>query len=348
MAAAAAAAADADAAADACAPSAKRPRLSQRQADERSTSVPLPLPPLPPPPPLLKDVVDIHSPPESPMSMHEEMDETKHRHRSQDSDDAAPQPHASLPDTSISQGPSSVFGEMGARHAHCHGKLALVLDLDPGGMVDVAGEEEVAPDLRRRLESAVAAESSSLPDSRRDLFHLPRLRLDSSTCSGGGGLWIKIRPGARELMERAGERYELWASTMGSRAYADAIIDLIDPGNRAFGSRVIAMGGSGASGGAGVLTSRLMGALEARASAALVLQQAPVAAAAQLISMPSTQEPAVETAAVAAPGSLMCFLSPRNLVPLEPYRYFGTVGPLGLRPSGVTAPTGPALLLLSR
>jgi TFIIF-interacting CTD phosphatase-like protein len=34
-------------------------------------------------------------------------------------------------------------------------------------------------------------------------------------------MWTKLRPGVREFLRRAAERFELWIYTAGSKAYAD-------------------------------------------------------------------------------------------------------------------------------
>jgi TFIIF-interacting CTD phosphatase-like protein len=35
------------------------------------------------------------------------------------------------------------------------------------------------------------------------------------------GMWTKLRPGVRDFLRRAAERFELWIYTAGSRTYAD-------------------------------------------------------------------------------------------------------------------------------
>lgn len=35
------------------------------------------------------------------------------------------------------------------------------------------------------------------------------------------GMWTKLRPGVREFLRRAAERFELWIYTAGSKPYAD-------------------------------------------------------------------------------------------------------------------------------
>lgn len=50
----------------------------------------------------------------------------------------------------------------------------------------------------------------SRPKESRDLHRLARV-----------SMWTKLRPGVREFLRRAAERFELWIYTAGSKAYAD-------------------------------------------------------------------------------------------------------------------------------
>ncbi|KAI8471800.1 MAG: hypothetical protein J3K34DRAFT_416255 [Monoraphidium minutum] len=63
----------------------------------------------------------------------------------------------------------------------------------------------------------------------QDLFRVPRL-----------AAWVKLRPGARDALRLAGDRFELWLRTAGPRAYGAALAELL--GARHFGGRVIAAG----------------------------------------------------------------------------------------------------------
>eukprot|EP00983_Pelagomonas_calceolata_P128470 1161514-Pelagomonas_calceolata.AAC.2 len=51
-----------------------------------------------------------------------------------------------------------------------------------------------------------AAELSSLPDHQRELYRSERL-----------GIWTKLRPGVREFLAKAAEKFELWVYSSGSR-----------------------------------------------------------------------------------------------------------------------------------
>jgi hypothetical protein len=51
-------------------------------------------------------------------------------------------------------------------------------------------------------------------------------------------MWTKLRPGVREMLRRASQRFELWIHTAGSRSYAAAMAELL--GAHYFGQRIIA------------------------------------------------------------------------------------------------------------
>jgi len=56
---------------------------------------------------------------------------------------------------------------------------------------------------------------------------------------------IKLRPGLQEFLERTAQLYELHVYTMGTRAYADQIMKLVDPERKLFGDRVLSRDESG-------------------------------------------------------------------------------------------------------
>ncbi|KAG2429218.1 hypothetical protein HXX76_010988 [Chlamydomonas incerta] len=132
------------------------------------------------------------------------------------------------------------------------GRLVLVVDLD-GVLADSCWDAQLDGPTAAALVRRAAVEAAALPEDRRELFRLPL---------EGGALWLKLRPGARAFLARAAERYELWARTRQGRPYADAVVELLDPHQQLFGSRVVA---------AGVLAKRLLAALECRAPIATVL-----------------------------------------------------------------------------
>lgn len=64
---------------------------------------------------------------------------------------------------------------------------------------------------------------------------------------GGRGTWyyIKLRPGLQEFLERISKLYELHIYTMGTRAYAQHIAELVDPNRKVFGDRILSRDESG-------------------------------------------------------------------------------------------------------
>lgn len=64
---------------------------------------------------------------------------------------------------------------------------------------------------------------------------------------GRPGCWyyIKLRPGLEEFLEKISKIYELHIYTMGTRAYAKNIADIIDPEHKIFGDRILSRTESG-------------------------------------------------------------------------------------------------------
>ncbi|KAJ5103655.1 hypothetical protein N7532_004184 [Penicillium argentinense] len=64
---------------------------------------------------------------------------------------------------------------------------------------------------------------------------------------GMHGCWyyIKLRPGLEEFLEKVAVSYELHIYTMGTRAYAQNIADIIDPSRKLFGDRILSRDESG-------------------------------------------------------------------------------------------------------
>ncbi|KAJ5095391.1 hypothetical protein NUU61_004747 [Penicillium alfredii] len=64
---------------------------------------------------------------------------------------------------------------------------------------------------------------------------------------GMRGCWyyIKLRPGLEQFLENVAELFELHIYTMGTRAYAQNIADIIDPTRKLFGDRILSRDESG-------------------------------------------------------------------------------------------------------
>ncbi|XRB08115.1 RNA polymerase II C-terminal domain phosphatase [Pycnococcus provasolii] len=94
-------------------------------------------------------------------------------------------------------------------------------EVEPKTPVQTNGVSQApALTLIDRLNAWAGAERA--PDARcaePSLFHMPHL----------GGMWTKLRPGARELLATVAERFDISVSTLGDRQYAEAMLDLLDP-----------------------------------------------------------------------------------------------------------------------
>lgn len=137
------------------------------------------------------------------------------------------------------------------------GRLCLVLDLD-NVLLNISQFTETDPDTEQLLQARLAAEATAkLHDSwLPELFRMDQL-----------GVWVKLRPGAREFLRRCMDRYELWVYTSGSRSFADAVVDLIDPHRQLFNGRIICRGHVELDS----LSKRLMSGLEVRTAVSLIL-----------------------------------------------------------------------------
>ncbi|KAI5308436.1 Carboxy-terminal domain (CTD) phosphatase, partial [Ascosphaera atra] len=70
---------------------------------------------------------------------------------------------------------------------------------------------------------------------------------DGTVSEASLGCWyyIKLRPGLREFLERISKMYELHIYTMGTRAYAQAVANIVDPDHKIFGDRILSRDESG-------------------------------------------------------------------------------------------------------
>ena len=115
-------------------------------------------------------------------------------------------------------------------------KLALVLDLDHTLLNSV-----LVPSLRteanslqnamRLLDHDVARAERTGDPLQRSCFHLPHF-----------DLFTKLRPGVRSFLERASKLFEIHISTMGSQAYADQMVALLDPAKKWINGTVKGLG----------------------------------------------------------------------------------------------------------
>ncbi|KAI7844187.1 hypothetical protein COHA_002322 [Chlorella ohadii] len=107
-------------------------------------------------------------------------------------------------------------------------KLLLILDLDHT-LLNSTRFIEVPPES----EAVLRAQLEAQPPDAPMLHCLPHMRM-----------WTKLRPGVRQFLEAARERFELHVYTMGDRDYAAEMAKLLDPEGRLFHGRVISAGDS--------------------------------------------------------------------------------------------------------
>eukprot|EP00798_Chlamydomonas_sp_ICE-L_P030050 gene30050-35021_t len=108
------------------------------------------------------------------------------------------------------------------------GKLVLVLDLDHT-LMNTARFGVLSSELVQVLTQQMAAEAEMLPEASAELYRLDQLNM-----------WAKLRPGVREFLARAKDRFELWVHSNGTKSTADVLVRLVDPTGSIFGTRVIA------------------------------------------------------------------------------------------------------------
>ncbi|KDD74695.1 hypothetical protein H632_c1128p1 [Helicosporidium sp. ATCC 50920] len=138
------------------------------------------------------------------------------------------------------------------------GRLCLVVDLDLTLVNSVTREEVEAtggPEAVQALDARAAAFEKAEQERRpgQPPVPSPLWRLDEQ------GMWTKLRPGARALLEAARPRFVLWVHTNARADYAAAVLRRLDPGGALFGDRVIAQGADLAKG----LHARGLAGLEA-------------------------------------------------------------------------------------
>ena len=113
-------------------------------------------------------------------------------------------------------------------------KLSLVVDLD-----QTVIQATVDPTVAEWQKDPINPNYEAVKDVRS--FQL------KDDGPGGNGMWyyIKLRPGLESFLENMSTLYELHIYTMGTRAYARQITDIIDPKRKIFGNRVLSRSENG-------------------------------------------------------------------------------------------------------
>ena len=115
-------------------------------------------------------------------------------------------------------------------------KLSLVVDLDQ-------------TIIQATVDPTVADWQKDEHNSNHDAVKDVRAFLLKDDGPGNRGCWyyIKLRPGLKEFLDNVSKIYELHIYTMGTRAYAKNIADIIDPEHKIFGDRILSRDESGSS-----------------------------------------------------------------------------------------------------
>lgn len=113
-------------------------------------------------------------------------------------------------------------------------KLSLVVDLDQ--TIIHATVDPTVGDWQRD-------ESNPNHDAVKEVRSF--LLKDDGPVNKGCWYYIKLRPGLEDFLEIVAKMYELHIYTMGTRQYAKNIADIIDPGHKFFGDRILSRDESG-------------------------------------------------------------------------------------------------------
>lgn len=115
-------------------------------------------------------------------------------------------------------------------------KLSLVVDLDQ-------------TIIQATVDPTVADWQKDEHNPNHDAVKDVRAFLLKDDGPGNRGCWyyIKLRPGLKDFLENVSKIYELHIYTMGTRAYAKNIADIIDPEHKIFGDRILSRDESGSS-----------------------------------------------------------------------------------------------------
>lgn len=128
----------------------------------------------------------------------------------------------------VSQGEAATAEHEAKRRLLSAKKLSLVVDLD-----QTVIQATVDPTVGEWQKDPQNPNHEAVKDVRT--FQL------KDEGPGGNGMWyyIKFRPGLEKFLEDISKLYELHIYTMGTRAYAKHIAEIIDPKRRIFGNRIL-------------------------------------------------------------------------------------------------------------
>ena len=134
----------------------------------------------------------------------------------------------------VSQDEASKVEDEAKRRLLASKKLSLVVDLD-----QTIIHATVDPTVSEWQKDESNPNHSAVKDVRA--FQL----LDDGPGARGCWYYIKLRPGLKTFLENVSKIYELHIYTMGTRAYAQNIANIIDPERKIFGDRILSRDESG-------------------------------------------------------------------------------------------------------
>lgn len=134
----------------------------------------------------------------------------------------------------VSRAEASKADEEGKRRLLDAKKLSLVVDLD-----QTIIHATVDPTVGQWQDDPTNPNYDAVKDVRS--FQLT----DDGPGARGCWYYIKLRPGLKDFLTMISQCYELHIYTMGTRAYAEEIVKIIDPDRRFFGQRVLSRDESG-------------------------------------------------------------------------------------------------------
>ena len=134
----------------------------------------------------------------------------------------------------VSQDEATKIEDEAKRRLLASKKLSLVVDLD-----QTIIHATVDPTIAEWQKDEENPNYDAVKDVRA--FHL----VDERPGARGCWYYIKMRPGLNDFLENISKLYELHIYTMGTRAYAQHIANLIDPERKIFGDRILSRDESG-------------------------------------------------------------------------------------------------------
>ena len=134
----------------------------------------------------------------------------------------------------VSQDEAAKADDEAKRRLLASKKLSLVVDLDQ-------------TIIHATVDPTVGDWQKDHDNPNHDAVKDVRAFLLDDDAPGKPGCWyyIKLRPGLESFLENVSKMYELHIYTMGTRAYAKNIADIIDPHQRIFGDRILSRTESG-------------------------------------------------------------------------------------------------------